>query len=434
MYVYICMYVYVYVYVYVCIYIYISIFFFILDDKEYTKGEVKILSVELAPDSMEVLGGNVTLYFYFDRNSSEFSTEKTLSVFVYDNNTDKKLHTENVQFRTEDRNVPVVLPCTVFDHPGLYRFKYRISKSGYSAFISKTLTLKWGDIHIESPTNHTVLTRLEQIWIRHNRKCLPKKSRDAVRLFYIKDNNERILVDKKYVRKLSSRKRESPGSWVKMGFPCRVFDIQGIYVLEYWAVSANKTLSTSRALHVHWARPTLKPLASQIFPCTKSFSVSIEPLKCPYVRNDYVLLREKFSEPIISQRPVRQSDTAVFFPCSSFKDYVDEYCFDYMAYSTLIKDKAKVVSECVQTHAPGKLNSLNFSLIINSRKLSIPILGCFSSKRLLSSSICLAFGLNGLKFPFGGKWTLLIKGSLVLITFFDSLILLIKFEILFTSF
>lgn len=325
--------------------------------EEYTKGEVKGLSVELAPDSIEVLGGNVTLYFSFDRNFSEFLTERTISVSVYHGNTEKKLHTENVQFRSEDRKVPVVLPCTVFDHPGLYRFKYRISNGKYAAFISKTLTLNWGDIRIESPTNHTALTRLDNIRILHNRQCWPRKSRDAVRLYYIKDYGERIFVDKKYVRKLSNRKKEPSGSWVRMVFPCRVFDTQGIYVLEYWAASANKTLSTSRALHVHWARPTLKPLASQIFPCKESFSVSIEPLKCQSVsRNDYVVLRDKFTETMVSQRPVTQDYTAVFFPCSSFKNYVDEYCFDYMAYSTLTKDKARVASECVQTHAPGTSN------------------------------------------------------------------------------
>ncbi|XP_068703497.1 uncharacterized protein [Montipora foliosa] len=334
--------------------------FFIADDKEYTNGEVKGLVVELSPDSTEVLSGNVTLSFHFPGNCSLFKTaERTLSVFVYDNSTGQKLHTENVRFRS-DLNMTIVLPCEVFDHPGLYRFKYRISDSDYEAFISKTLTLKWGDIRFDSPKTHTALTRLSSIWIQHNRKCMPKKNRDSINLLYLKGNK---FVAKKYVRKLSNgRQGESHGSWIRMGFSCHVFDTEGSYALEYMTGFANTSLAKSDPFDVHWDRPILSPPANKIFPCKTSFIVSFKQLDCPYARlSDVIQLRDKYSETIIARRRVTQGHTAVFFQCSLFKEYVEEYCFDYVTYSRLTGHNGRIASKCLPTHAPGTSNYSGWS-------------------------------------------------------------------------
>jgi len=292
------------------------------------------------------------LYFHFPRNFTGFSSERTLSVLVYDNSTGKRLHTENLLL--DRAEISVVLPCEIFDHPGLYRFKYRVSNSEFAAFISQTLTLKWGKILIKTPTNHTALTRFGSIWIRHNRKCLPKKYRDEVNLYYFK-GHKKILVTRKYVRKVSSGKQRTPvGSWIRMGFACDVFSTQGSYSFEYRTGFANLTLAESDAVHVHWGRQTLSPHANKIFPCANSFTISFDHPDCQYARtNDAILLRDKYSDKIIAQKPVEQGHTVTFFQCSLFKDYVEEYCFDYVTYSSLTRGRVKVASLCLPTHPPG---------------------------------------------------------------------------------
>lgn len=325
---------------------------FISGNKELGKRALDGLVVNLSPISSDVLGGNVTLYFHFPRKFSGLLVRnRTLSVIVYDNG--KRFHTESVPL--DDLEISVVLPCEIFDHPGLYKFKYRISNTEFAAFISQTLALKWGDILIESPTNHTALTRFGSIWIRHNRKCLPKKHRDEVNLYYLKGQNK-ILVIRKYVRKLSNAKQRIPlGSWIRMSYSCDLFNTQGSYLFEYKTGFVNLSLAKSHVLHVHWGHQTLSPHAKKIFPCTNSFTVSFAHPDCrQYARtNDAVLLHDKYSQKVIAQKAVEQGHTAVFFQCSLFTDYVDEYCFDYVTYSSLTRERVKIATVCLPTHPPG---------------------------------------------------------------------------------
>lgn len=252
------------------------------------------------------------------------------------------------------REISVILPCEIFDHPVVYRFKYRISDSRFEAFISQTLSLKWGEIQIESPSNHTALTRFGSIWIRHNRKCLPKY-RDEVNLYYIK-GHERIFVTQKYVRKLPSGKQRRPkGQGIRMAFRCDVFDTQGIYQFEYKTGFENLTLATSDAIHVYWGQQSLYPPASTIFPCKNSFMISYEQPPCPYARtHDAIVMGDRFSEKPIAQKAVEPGHTVAFFSCSLFKDYVKEYCFHYVSKSSLTKRTVTVASTCLPSHPPGR--------------------------------------------------------------------------------
>lgn len=347
--------------------------FFISGAKEFGKGALNGLAVDLSPVSSEVLGGNVTLYFHFPRSFSGFSSTRTLSVLVYDNGTGIKFHTETVALNGPE--ISLVLPCEIFDHPGTYRFKYRISNSEFAAFIPQALTLKWGKILIESPTNHTALTRFGSIWIRHNRKCLPKKYRDEVNLYYLNDH-KKILVTRKYIRKLSNGKQRIPlGSWIRMSFACDVFDNHGIYNFEYQTGFVNLTLAKSSAVHVRWGRQTLSSHANRIFPCRTTFTILFDHPDCQYARTrDAILVRERYSEKIIVQKTIEQGHTAVFFPCSLFNDFVEEYCFDYVSYSRITRSGVKVASLCLPTHPPGTVSSL----IRNSK--------CYFSKHCKASS------------------------------------------------
>ena len=310
--------------------------------------------MDLSPASLDILGGNVTLYFHFPSNFSGFPSSQTLSVLVYDDNTAKRRHIENVVL--DRREISVILPCEIFDHPVVYKFKYRVSDSPFEAFISQTLTLKWGEIHLQTPTNHTALTRLKFLWIRHNRKCLPK-SRDKLNLYYIK-GREKIFVTRKYIRKLSNGKQRKPdreGSWIRMGFECELFDAKGIYYFEYQAAFENRTLAKSDSIHVYWAHQTLSTPTSTIFPCKNSFMISYSQPRCRNVRShDAIVMGDRYSEKPITQKTVQSDHDVAFFPCTLFKDYVKEYCFHYVTKSSLIKRTVRVASLCLPSHPPGK--------------------------------------------------------------------------------
>ena len=303
--------------------------------------------------SLDVLGGNVSLSFHFPSNFSGFSSARTLSVLVFDNNTGKRLHTENVLLVR--RQISVILPCEIFDHPVLYTFKYRIPNSTFEAFISQTLPIQWGEIHIDSPTNHTALTRLRSIWIRHNRKCLPKTYRDEVNLYYIK-GHEKIFLTRKYIRKLSNGKHRMPKrSWIRMRFTCDMFDTQGIYDFEYQTGFVNLTLAKSEAIHVYWGQQTLSSPVRTIFPCKITFAIAFPKPRCSFGRTqDAIMMGYRYSEKLIA-KPVEQGHTAAFFRCSLFKDYVNEYCFHYVTTSSITKTTVTVASLCLPTHPPGTL-------------------------------------------------------------------------------
>ena len=318
--------------------------------------------MDLSPASLDILGGNVTLNFHFPSNFSGFSSSRTLSVLVYDENTAKRRHIETVVL--DRRDFSVILPCEIFDHPVVYRFKYRISESRLEAFISQTLPLKWGEIRLETPTNHTALTRFGSLWIRHNRKCLPK-NRDEVNLYYIKDH-EKIFVTRKYIRKLSNgRQRKPEGSWIRMGFRCEVFDTQGIYHFEYQTGFENLTLAKSESIHVYWSQQTLSTPTRTIFPCTNSFMISYAQPRCQNVRtHDAIIMGDRYSETPIAQKPVQNDHDVSFFPCTLFKDYVKEYCFHYVTKSSLTQRTVRVTSLCLPSHPPGK-----FAVILSAIKL-----------------------------------------------------------------
>ena len=320
--------------------------------------------MDISPASLDVLGGNVTLYFKFPSNFSGFSSSRTLSVLVYDDNTSKTRHIENVVL--DRREISVILPCEIFDHPVVYSFKYRVSDSRFEAFISQTLTLKWGEIRLETPTNHTALTRFGSLWIRHNRKCLPKY-RDELNLYYIK-GHEKIFVTQKYIRKLSNGKQRMPeGSWIRMGFRCEVFDTQGIYHFEYQTGFKNLTLAKSESIHVYWGQQTLSTPTSTIFPCTNAFMISYAQPRCRNVRtHDAIVMGDVYSKKTIAQKPVENDHNVAFFPCALFKDYVKKYCFYYVTKSSVTKKTLKVSSLCLPSHPPGK-----WAVILSAIKLQL---------------------------------------------------------------
>ena len=329
-------------------------YFYFSDIKDFRKQPLKGLVVDLSPASLDILGGNVTLSFHFPSNFSGFSSSKTLSVLVYDDDTAKRRHIEYVVL--DRREISVILPCEIFDHPVVYKFKYRVSDSPFEAFISQTLTLTWGEIRLQTPTNHTALTRFNSLWIRHNRKCLPK-SRDKLNLYYIK-GHEKILVTRKYIRKLSNGKQRKPdreGSWIRMGFRCEVFDTQGLYYFEYQTAVENRTLAKSDSIQVYWAHQTLSTPTSTIFPCTNSLIILYAQPRCRNVRSRHaIVMGDRYSKKPIKRNPVQNDHDVALFACSLFKDYVKEYCFHHLIKSSLTKRTVRVASLCLPTHPPGK--------------------------------------------------------------------------------
>ena len=327
------------------------------------KKALRGLDVHLISTSSAVLSGNVNLSFHFPSNYTGFSSSRTLSVVVYDNSTRGKLHTESVLL--DRQTVLVSLPCGIFDHPGLYRFKYRIPNSEIEAFISQTLSLHWGDILLSTPTNHTALTRFGSLWIRHNRKCLPKTYRDKVDLYYI-EGHQKKFVTRSYVRKLTKGKhRQGEGSWIRVVLPCEVFNVEGTYRFEYQTGFENLILAKSEDIHVYWGQSLYSP-AKKIFPCKHSLAVTFSTPECQGP-NDVITAYDKYSNNYIGQRPAKFGEDTVFFPCALFNEYVKEYCFRYVTDSSLTGSKVTAASLCLPSHPLGMYGVI--SRIIKKSKL-----------------------------------------------------------------
>lgn len=299
-----------------------------------------------------VLSGEVNVSFGIPLHLVNNTSPRSLTLSVMDADLQKRLRTFRVAIIHQ--NLTVKLPCDLFDHAGKYSITYKVSEGGPAATLNETLNLKWGDIKIESPQNHTTLTRFGSIWIYHNRSCLPKsrRYRDKVNLYYLKGKHK-ILITHRIVRKVRNGKQRGPLQRIRMGFSCDLFDIAQTYYFEYVSGYHNRSLSKSQPVNVRWSKHSLYTPTKTIFPCSNSFAISFTAPEC-HKTTDIISVYEQNSGRYISQRPALPGHSVVFFPCTLFKEYVKAYCFRYLS-KTPVQGKERIqASHCVSTLGPGK--------------------------------------------------------------------------------
>lgn len=297
---------------------------------------------------------NVTFHF-----PSNFSGQEpvTLYAFVYDGLTSKKpLHTGTSQFHNDSQTTTIHFPCTVFDHPASYSFKYRVSDHGQVLSINRSLTLDWGKIRMSLPTNHTALTRLGY-WIEHKRRCLSTKYRDSINLYYLSDKSgAKVTVYNRTFKRLKLNDKNAGKT--RMAFRCGVLDARGTYVLEYRSGFGNTTLAR-RTFSVYWKEFKLKIPQRTIHPCTESLPISFPRPNCMRV-GDKVQVYEGATGRLLKESDVLPGMSSVFFACRLFKTshYVGEYCFHFVTTSQKTKRSETLSKLCIPTYTKGECPSM----------------------------------------------------------------------------
>lgn len=299
-----------------------------------------------------VLTGDVNVSFEMPLHLVNRSSPRSLTLTVMDADLHQRLRSFKVDIIQE--KLTVRLPCDLFDHAGRYSINYKVSRGGPIAKLNQTLNLKWGDIKIESPLNHTTLTRFGSIWLYHDRLCLPKsrRYRDDVVLYYLR-GKEKVVITHRIVRKVRNGKQKGPRQRIRMGFSCDLFDIAQTYYFEYVSGYHNRSLSTSQPVAVRWSKHTLFTASKTIFPCSNSFMISFGAPEC-HKTTDIIAVYEQSSGRYISQRPALPGHSAVFFTCTLFKEYIKAYCFRYISKGAVHGQEKIQASLCVSTLAPGK--------------------------------------------------------------------------------
>lgn len=318
------------------------------------RSEASRISVKFSTIPV-VLGGEVNLTFHFPSN---FSTKPAVSIdlfgYVYDGTSNKLLYTGTSQFQGNDSSAVIVrFPCEIFDHPGSYHFKYRIS-DGPIVSLDENMWLEWGKIQLNVPTNHTALTRFGY-WIQHKRRCLSKNYRDGINLYYISDSKGKVVLLNKTVKKL--RRNSKTTDQTRMTFKCNVLNVQGTYFIEYRSGYNNATLAESRNFYVHWGEHPLTSPQKTIHPCQNSLPLSFPRPECPRI-GDTVQVYERGSQgPMITERHVLPGLASVFFPCRQFKKTFAGYCFHYVTKSHKMQISTTLSRLCIPSYKPGKLIS-----------------------------------------------------------------------------
>ena len=309
-----------------------------------------------------VLGGDVNVTFHFPTNfSAGRASDATVYAFVYDGSTSKEpLHTGASQLHNDSQTATINFPCTVFDHPASYYFKYRVSSDGGQVVsINQSLTLDWGEIRLLVPTNHTALTRLE-FWVEHQRRCLSKRYRDSIGLYYLSDTESgaKVTVYNKTFKRLKLSEK-NPGR-TRMAFRCTALDARGTYVLEYRSGFENTTLARSGTFSVHWDEGfDLTSPQQTAQPCHESLPVSFPKPSCMKM-GDKVQVYEGSTGSLLQEKDVLPGTSSVFFACRHFKSshYVGKYCFHFVTTSQKTKRTETLSKLCIPTRSKGECLNL----------------------------------------------------------------------------
>ena len=298
------------------------------------------------------LSGDVNITFWFPPGLSADGTERVVTVNVY-YFAPAKRRVASVATRLANKTHLVVsIRCDYFDQQGRYQFGYRLSESGISGTINQTLFLRWSKLRIDSPRNHTALTKFGSIWIHHDRKCLPGKYRDKVYLYYTR-GEERVTITSKVVRKLYNGRQKEDG--LRVRFSCELFDTQGNYFFEYvsGAQDGRAVLARSKTMQVTWSKHSLSTPIKSIIPCNNTFTVTFTAPECRRT-TDTVELYEQNSGKFIAEKLALPGHNTVFYPCTLFSDYVKGYCFKYVTKALFTKRKTIQATLCVPTLKPGE--------------------------------------------------------------------------------
>ena len=239
------------------------------------------------------------------------------------------------------------IPCDAFATPGRYFVEYFIQGLTKTFILPtrKPIIVRGEKVNIEVKTlNHTAFGSVSA-WLnsKHGR-CKPFKGK--LKLYWLKNSRERVLVTTKKVNKDKLENRS------RVHFRCNVFDTAGTFYMVYISDYDNRTIARSKNISVSWGKYELTAQSKNIFPCSNSFVIKFTSPYCDRTE-DKIEMRSKVYNNHIDSHAAYHGFRSVFFRCEIFKTYIRDYCFYYTTKSSLTQERKIQAKLCVSSKKTG---------------------------------------------------------------------------------
>lgn len=239
--------------------------------------------------------------------------------------------------------------CGLVDFATRYRLELHTYVGG--PILTRTsLEVKWPNIKLEIPTNHTAQTSPIELIITSEAKCDPLFHKETfyLDLEYLGMGQEEELFSlnrmPRVIHTVVFNNLSAPVA--KVNFHCQLFDQAGLYQVVLKTNRNNgSVISRSNIMFTSWSTAyTLIIPAETIFPCSSVFPVQYTYPRCPSSGDKiriFMLQRKvlgSFAAPVyrkyISERNVDMDVTSINYNCSQFNSTSTGYCFTYVSVSS----------------------------------------------------------------------------------------------------
>lgn len=321
--------------------------FFISGCNANKRNARKSVRITYTPKRLRSFETPVKLTFRFARSQRQRQTNATVQVITLKVFNRKNFVTA-INKTLSANKTQLDISCEVFATPGRYFIEYFIQglTKTFILLTARPIIVRSERVQIEVQKNHTAFDGSVSAWLKgKNGRCKPFRGR--LKLYWIKNSKEQhVLVTTKKINKgiLENRTR--------VHFRCNVFDTAGTFYFLYISDYNNRTIARSQNMSVSWGKYEITAQSKNIFPCSNSFVIKFSSPYCDRTE-DIIEMKSKAYNNFIGSQVAYHGFRSVFFSCSTFKNYIREYCFYYITKSSLSKERKIQTKLCVPSKKTG---------------------------------------------------------------------------------
>lgn len=321
--------------------------FFISGCNANKRNARKSVRITYTPKRLRSFETPVKLTFRFARSQRQRQNNATVQVITLKVFNRKNFVTA-INKTLSANKTQLDISCEVFATPGRYFIEYFIQglTKTFILLTARPIIVRSERVQIEVQKNHTAFDGSVSAWLKgKNGRCKPFRGR--LKLYWIKNSKEQhVLVTTKKINKgiLENRTR--------VHFRCNVFDTAGTFYFLYISDYNNRTIARSQNMSVSWGKYEITAQSKNIFPCSNSFVIKFSSPYCDRTE-DIIEMKSKAYNNFIGSQVAYHGFRSVFFSCSTFKNYIREYCFYYITKSSLSKERKIQTKLCVPSKKTG---------------------------------------------------------------------------------
>ena len=325
--------------------------FFILGCNAVRGNVPKSVRVTYAPKRFRSFETTVKLTFRFGRShKQENANGKVIRLKVFN----RKKFVTGINKTLSVNETQLEISCEVFATPGRYFIEYFIQglTKTFILLTARPIIVRRERAAIDVQKNHTAFDGPLSAWLnsKHGR-CKP--FRGKLKLYWIKNSKEHILVTKKRIDKDNFENR------TRVNFRCNLFDTAGTFYFVYISDYNNRTIGRSQNMSVSWGKYEITAQSKNIFPCSSSFVIKFSSPYCDRTE-DKIEMRSRAYNNLINSQTAFHGFRSAFFKCEVFKQHIREYCFSYVTKSSMSKKRKIQTTLCVPTKKTGMCHKCVF--------------------------------------------------------------------------